>query len=267
MQASLPKCAAILKEACAKAKHAKAGFSHAAPAHDAVMSALVTVRRLLSIEVDPPIQQCVDAGVVPSLVDLLRRWDDPRLQFEAAWAVTNVASGTREHTAAVVEQGAVPLFCELLRSDADDVREQAGWALGNIAGDSPPCQTLCLDCHAVERLCSVLDRSASVSLLRNCCWALTNMVRGKPGPPFPRVRSSVPTLVRLLEHRDEEVRTDAVWALSYLSDGGADCIDAVLDANVHGRVVDLLSGSTGVSSVLAACGGGRPLTTMWIRSN
>mmetsp|Transcript_5110 Transcript_5110/g.18406 ORF Transcript_5110/g.18406 Transcript_5110/m.18406 type:complete len:276 (-) Transcript_5110:2589-3416(-) len=244
--AALPRCSDILRRAAGT----PGGRSHARPQSGAdqaeVLEALVTIRRLLSIEVEPPIQQCVDAGVVPALVEMLRRWDDPVVQFEAAWAVTNVASGTREHTAAVVEEGAVPLFCELLRSDADDVREQAGWALGNIAGDSAPCQALCLDCDAVERLCGVLDRSASVSLLRNCCWALTNMVRGKPGPPFARVKSSLPTLVRLLGHADEEVRTDAVWALSYLSDGGDDCISAVLKAGVHTRVVDLLRGPTGV---------------------
>jgi hypothetical protein len=80
-------------------------------------------------------------------------------------------------------------------------------------------------------------------MLRNATWTLSNLMRGKPQPDFQLVQPALPTLANLLYSKDDEVLTDACWALSYLSDDTGphnQKIQAVIEANVSRRLVELL---------------------------
>jgi hypothetical protein len=117
---------------------------------------------------------------------------------------------------------------------------QAVWALGNVAGDSPKCRDLVLGHGGLFPLLQQLNEHAKLSMLRNATWTLSNFCRGKPQPNFDQVKPALSALQRLIHSQDEEVLTDACWALSYLSDGTNDKIQAVIESGVFPRLVELL---------------------------
>ncbi|WVZ71232.1 hypothetical protein U9M48_019844 [Paspalum notatum var. saurae] len=194
-------------------------------------------RKILCIDRDPPIQEVVNAGVLPCLVRLLSREDYPQLQFEAAWALTNIASGTSENTMLVVDSGTVPIFVKLLSSPSED----AVWALGNVAGDSTKCRDIVLMHGALCPLLQLLNGKPRLSLLRNATWSLGNFCRG--GLNLEHVKPALQVLQHLIHSEDEDVLTDACWAIYYLSRSNDDNnnIQAVIETGACPRLVKLLS--------------------------
>ncbi|CAE7516270.1 unnamed protein product [Symbiodinium sp. CCMP2456] len=266
------------------------------------IDAATHLRKILSVERDPPIDKVLTLGVAPRLLELsqqmlgllsgrvdprktdgpgkfdvikdLGRMDAPtpgslngrsgtfeacgyqgrqrlrqqprKLQFETLWAILNIVSGDVHQTQAIVDLDAVPIITNLLRDCTNsDVLEQGVWALGNIAGLAASGFLFSavgwIFAGCGTGVLKVLEGTTKTSCIRNATWTVSNFCRGTPKPSLESMAPALPVMARVLYNTDQEVLTDALWTVSYVSDGTERYIQAVLDAGVCRRVVELLS--------------------------
>lgn len=173
-------------------------------------------------------------------------------QHEALWCLTNItAIANDEHMRYIVDCGVVPILCERLESPFDDVREQAVWAIGNIAGHSSTYRDILLKVGVLKS--TLFQRLhtdvCTQSMLGNATWTMSNLCRGEPAPPLEQMLPVLDTITRLVTSaQGVEIRADACWALYYITRGAGYLlisehsanIDAVIHTGVCNRLVELL---------------------------
>ncbi len=236
---------------------------------DVRYKAVKDIRKLLSKEHNPPIDEVINTGVVPRIVEILAGTDIPdiegndelrtkkeSLQFEAAWVLTNIASGTSENTRFVVDSGAFPLFVQMLSHPNPELRGQCIWAIGNIAGESPQFRDATLNCDVMGPLLTTLVAEMNsgyhnFDLAKNTTWAVSNLCRGKPSPPWEQVAVALPILAQLIQEDEEDLVGEAAWAIAYMLDDSSRALEDVIRVGIVPRLVQLLSSRSYL--VQAAC--------------
>lgn len=85
------------------------------------------------------VNDLLSLDILPRIKELMESDFGNSIKFECAWIVTNIAAGTTDQTNAIIEADFVDLLlkCMSERKSKLDLKAQAAWALGNIAGESP----------------------------------------------------------------------------------------------------------------------------------
>jgi len=201
------------------------------------------IRELLSFATNVPIEQVMASGVVPRMIDFLSFRDAPKLQLEALWVLTNMASSDNpRYTAQIVTSGGIPPIIAVLQNSSYPLQEQALWALGNIAGESAEMRDLLVsEDTCLASLVTVSRQRFSAqcgseeefeSMLRTLSWSVSNFCRHFHLEKT-HCRQLVECLYHLLRQREEprqarqhlgaalssdaEIETNIGWSFSYLT--------------------------------------------------
>ena len=217
------------------------------------------IRQLLSKATLSPINEVVQTGIIPYLVDFLKHRDIPLL-FETAWVLTNLVSERNSHaTNIVVENGAVPMLIALLHIENEEVRDQAMWAVSNISANTSEHRDLILNAGALPAIVTIV-RSAfknpqKLSLLQLGSWTLGNLCKGKPDPPFELICPIFSCFEYILgETNDVETIKNISWTLNDLT-STHQCRKSLIKTSCLPRLLDKLELSSSIYvDVFRVCG-------------
>jgi hypothetical protein len=72
-------------------------------------------RRVLAADKSPPLDLIFENGrIVPALVQFLTRFEESKLQLEAAWSITNIACGDIEFIYKLLEFGTIDYLFQIV---------------------------------------------------------------------------------------------------------------------------------------------------------
>ena len=181
---------------------------------------VISIRKILSIPANPPIQEVIDTGIVPNLIKM--SYQRPvKFAYEVCWILCNIGSGDSQHTRYLVELGVLEFFSDILKSnlDSNELKDQIVWAVGNISGDCIEFRNLVNNSKIFHQ---VLNHSYEIltnnheKFIANCMWALANFVRGKPLAHSSVIKVVNKCLLKaLIFVNDSDVLIDISLGLSY----------------------------------------------------
>lgn len=133
------------------------------------LEAVVYFRRILAAGKSPPLDLLFqNEGVVITMIAFLSRFDQPKLQFESAWCITNVACGEPHQLSILVAHNIIPSLSTLIANSGDQtIVQQALWALCNLSNDDNVCRLLANDPNILVLILSKIGVECNVSSLSN----------------------------------------------------------------------------------------------------
>lgn len=155
--------------------------------------------------------------------------------------MTNIATGSREQVQCLAEKGSIQRLILLMKSEADNLKEQAIWALGNISGENVEYRDMVLSYGMLPVLLKLLGTTNNLAILKNGSWVLSNLIRGKPQPSFERIKEAIPVLCKIIkENDDKELLSDCCWALANLGESDVNKAEVLIANGILPRLVQLL---------------------------
>lgn len=203
---------------------------------------LIGIRKLLSIEPSPPIQEMIDLKIVPELINLLENSPN-EFKYEAIWSLTNIASGNPEQANTILIYGGISKIYNLLDSNIEEIKSQTIWLVANLIGDSPKSRDMLIEQKILDKILTILASTTEENYINTCTWAISNFFRVKPIPNYEISYKCFKTIARVImiyETTNTEFIIDATFVFSILTKNYNNFIKEIIDIDLLPNIIKFL---------------------------
>ena len=209
---------------------------------DEKFKGLIGIRKLLSIEPNPPIQEIIDLKIVPELINFLDNSPN-EFKYEAIWSLTNIASGTQDQANTILIYGGIPKILILLDSNIEEIKTQTIWLVANLIGDSNKIRDTLIEQKIYDKILAILDSTNDENYINVCTWAISNFYRVKPAPNYEIVYKTFKIIARVVmiyETTNKNFIIDSTLFFSIITKQYKEFLKEILDIDLLPHIIKYL---------------------------
>ncbi|KAL3030268.1 hypothetical protein AAZX31_03G210700 [Glycine max] len=173
---------------------------------EVVADACLALSYLSEVSIDK-IQDIIDAGVCPKLVELLHRCQSDKVVLPALRTLGNIVTGDDAQTQVVIDNGVLPCLCQVLtREYKKMIHKEACWTISNIAGGNRAQIQAVIKANIIPPLIQILQH-AEFDVKKESAWAILSITVGgsRDHIRFVAAQGCIKGLCDLLSCPDPEV--------------------------------------------------------------
>jgi len=205
------------------------------------------IRRMISIDDNPPLEPLLKTNIAPTLVSFIcpDNYRFEKLILEFSWILANIASGDGFYVQYLVDLEAIPKALDLLQYGTLATKENAITLLANIAGENTDYRDHLLQrgiVNMIEYVYSTYIEGSSLTFPSEFAWFLSVLTRGSPYPDFDQMTPILISITDLLQkYQSKDVMKWVLRTFSNFADGGNNQIQKIFDFNCVEPIISFLN--------------------------
>ena len=206
---------------------------------------IMGIRKLLSIEPAPPIQEIINLKLVPEIIKFLENCPN-EFKYEALWSLSNIATGNEEQANTILINGGLPKILNLLDSNIEEIKTQAIWLIGNLVSDSSKIRDIIIEFKIFDKILTILASTNSENYITTSTWCISNFFKTKPIPNYEiiykafKIIAKVAIIYGTKYKKNVEFITDLCFIFSFMTKSYKEFINDIIDANLLPTIISFL---------------------------